>query len=43
MSISVTSAKGGERFREEGTVARLELADKSCKTWCCQIKHRVSS
>lgn len=35
MLISVIFVKGGERFREEGIVVRLELVDKLCKIWCC--------
>lgn len=41
MSVSVASVKGGDHFKKEGTVSRLELADKPCKSWCCQIKYRV--
>lgn len=41
MSANVASVKGGDHFKKEGTVSRLELADKPCKSWCCQIKYRV--
>ena len=42
ISVRIT-AKGGDHFKNKGTVTRLEQADKSFKTSCPQIKYRLPS